>query len=239
MINRTKTGIPGFDKLTEGGLPTGSNILLSGSPSTGKTIFGLQYLYQGAKDFDEPGLYISYEESQENLIRTAEKLGFNIRKLMDQKKIILKTFQKEPLVLQTLIADIKRQVKGYNIKRIVIDSLTTLLFRKTDEELNNKNQMENNKRFVSNLILDLSQIQETTKILISEVEGDDERRLASESVSPFLCDGIIFIKYRTMGGINSRELVIRKMRLTNHATGFHPLQITKRGILIKELSEDL
>jgi len=72
--------------------------------------------------------------------------------------------------------------------------------------------------------------------LISEVEGDDERKLASESVSPFLCDGIVFIKYRTMGGKYSRELVVRKMRNTHNSSDFHPLVINDNGIRVKKLT---
>jgi len=71
------------------------------------------------------------------------------------------------------------------------------------------------------------------------VEGDDERKLASESASPFLCDGIIFVKYRTMGGNYSRELIVRKMRHTKNKTGFYPLEIGPTGITLKDPEEGM
>jgi len=237
QIARTKTGIAGFDKLIEGGFPSGSTILLSGSPATGKTILGLNFLYNGAVTFEEPGLYISYEETKENIIKTAKQFDWDFDRLLADKKILIKTFQKEPLVLDTIIADIKRQIKGYGIERIVIDSLTTLNFRRNAEEADREQHLSEEtkvKKFIFGLMDGLSEFKDATKIMISEVEGDDERKLASESVSPFLCDGIIFIKYRTMGGAYSRELVVRKMRHTNNKTGFYPMEITKKGIAVKE-----
>jgi len=235
---KTKTGIKGFDKLVDGGFPIGSNILLSGSPATGKTIFGLEYLYNGAAKYNENGLYISYEESKENLLKTCKQFGWKIDKLVDEKKINIISFQKEELFLETLMADIKRQIEGYNIKRIVIDSLTTLNYLRVCEykqDIKSMPQEYELKKFLYKLIMWLSKFTQTTKILITEVEGDSEKRLASDDVSPFLCDGIVFIKYRTMGGFNSRDLIVRKMRHINNNSEFKPFQITNKGIVIKDM----
>jgi len=60
-MDRTKSGIPGIDELLEGGFPRGSNVLLSGGAGTGKTIMGMQYLYNGAVNYDEPGLFVTLE----------------------------------------------------------------------------------------------------------------------------------------------------------------------------------
>ena len=67
-MERIKTGVPGFDGLIEGGIPKGRSVLVSGATGTGKTIFCMQYLYNGAKQFKEPGIYVTLDE-RPNLIR--------------------------------------------------------------------------------------------------------------------------------------------------------------------------
>ena len=73
--DRVKVGIEGFDVLVQGGFPRGKIVLLSGTAGTGKTIFALQYLYKGAHEFNEPGLYITFEEGSENLKNQALQFG--------------------------------------------------------------------------------------------------------------------------------------------------------------------
>lgn len=84
-IKRINTGIKGLDRLMQGGIPKGSPILVSGSPGTGKTILGLQFLYYGAKN-NEPGIYITFEEPKESIIIAAENFGWNLRDLEKKKK---------------------------------------------------------------------------------------------------------------------------------------------------------
>ncbi len=66
-MERVPTGIKGFDNLVEGGLPLGSTVLVSGSPGTGKTILGLEYIYRGANDFGETGMFISFEQDPKDI----------------------------------------------------------------------------------------------------------------------------------------------------------------------------
>ena len=92
MKNQVKTGITGFDELVEGGFPKGKCILLSGTPGTGKTIFSLQYIYNGAKRFKEKSLYISFEENKEHLFSQAKKFGWDLEKLENEKKVLSRAF---------------------------------------------------------------------------------------------------------------------------------------------------
>ncbi|MBW2989502.1 AAA family ATPase [Candidatus Woesearchaeota archaeon] len=239
-MERVKTGIPGFDELVEGGIPSGSNILLSGSPATGKTIFGLQFLYEGALMYDEPGLYISYEEPRENLIKTTERFDWDIERMAGRNKLIIRSFPDETLFFDTFMADIRKAVKDYGIKRIVIDSLTTLCFQRSIEEEHGDRHLseeEREKKFIFKLVSSLRDIKGATKLLISEVEGDDEGKLASEKASPFLCDGIIWIKFLTMGGTHSRQLIVRKMRHTRNVSAFTNLRISSAGISVEKMSD--
>ena len=79
-VRRIRTGIKGFDKLIQGGFPEASTILLTGSPGTGKTIFGLQFLYNGAARFRDKGLYVTFEQTERALLEQANLFGWNLEK---------------------------------------------------------------------------------------------------------------------------------------------------------------
>ena len=89
MEDRVKTGIKGLDELIGGGLPKNSSILLSGEAGTGKTIFSLQFIYSGAKDFDEAGIYVTFEEKPEELRKEASQFGWDFKKYEAKKKIVI------------------------------------------------------------------------------------------------------------------------------------------------------
>ena len=84
-VERIKTGIKGFDKLVKGGFPAASTILVTGSPGTGKTIFALQFLYNGASKFREKGLYVTFEQNEEALKDQGKLFGWDIEKLIKNK----------------------------------------------------------------------------------------------------------------------------------------------------------
>src|SRR5437899_12633622 len=84
---RVSTGVPGLDDMLEGGFPTGSLITLAGRPGTGKTIFGSQFLYQGARESGEPGMYVSMLEGRKAYFRNMNRLGLDL--LPPEKKDLL------------------------------------------------------------------------------------------------------------------------------------------------------
>src|SRR3954465_9097808 len=89
ILRKTPTGIAGLDEITHGGLPKGRPTLISGSPGCGKTIFGLEFLVNGIQDFDEPGIFLAFEETAEDLIKNVSSLGFDLRKLEETEKLIV------------------------------------------------------------------------------------------------------------------------------------------------------
>jgi len=120
-LERVKTGIPGFDELIEGGIPKGFNILLVGQPGTGKTIFGLQYLVNGAMN-GENGIYVSLDSPNELVKAQARQFGWDVDALEKEGKI---TFLKIPLDKPkiNLFDMLEEEIKAAHAERLVFDSL--------------------------------------------------------------------------------------------------------------------
>lgn len=234
MVERVKTGIRGLDKLIDGGIPKGYNVLLSGSPGTGKTIFGIEFLKNGFLKFKEPGLFITFEETPSNLIMQAKQLGIDLKNLKQNNKVLIKTLpEKDNLNESILFKIIDDAIKEHKIKRVVIDSLDTysnniLSYEDQDKFLSGNLLI---KRSVYRLIKRLQKYSEITKLLISESEEKAEN-LSKDGVSEFLCDGVIKIQYLTMGGQYSCQLKVRKMRSTKIDPDLFPMEINSRGITI-------
>ncbi|MEJ2259590.1 MAG: ATPase domain-containing protein, partial [Nitrosopumilaceae archaeon] len=86
---KIRTGIPGFDLIVDGGLKEGKTIVLSGESGSGKSTFGMQFLYNGALDFEEPGIFVTLSQSPQELVHDFESYGWDIAKLIDEEKIMI------------------------------------------------------------------------------------------------------------------------------------------------------
>ncbi len=89
---KSPTGIQGFDEITGGGLPSGRPTLICGGAGCGKTLFGIEFLVRGATQFNEPGVFMSFEETNEELVKNVASLGFDLENLVRQKKLHWTTF---------------------------------------------------------------------------------------------------------------------------------------------------
>src|SRR6056297_868017 len=88
-LPKSPSGIKGFDEITFGGLPRGRPALVCGGAGSGKTLFGMEFLVRGAIDYQEPGLFVSFEESEADLVSNFASLGFDLKKLEAEKRISL------------------------------------------------------------------------------------------------------------------------------------------------------
>jgi circadian clock protein KaiC len=228
-MERAKTGITGFDELVDGGIPAGSVVLISGTPGTGKTIFGLEFLHNGAALYQERGLFVSFEEKKDNLYRQAKAFGWKLEELERKGKIIISSIPTQSLEKSTP-DHIVSIIRENNIKRVVVDSLSTLTMN-TPTLTNDPHTLETLavKRFIYSFIQKIGSTGATT-ILVSHSHNDS--MLSIDGVSEFVCDGIIKIHSQTLGGDFTRALKIAKMRSIKTDEDIHPLEITPKGLRV-------
>jgi KaiC/GvpD/RAD55 family RecA-like ATPase len=222
-VERVPTGIEGFDEIIQGGFVRGSTVMLSGGAGTGKTIFGLQYLFNGISKHGEGGVYISFNETKESIYRHAKLFGWDLEKLEAENKFAFIKY--EPHEVDTILSEgggsIKDTIDALGAKRMVIDSLTsyTLLFENAYKE--------------SEAILDLLTILRRwgiTTLVIAEVGETEWERSQDRSV--FLSDGVILTYYLRKELSRNRALEVIKMRDTFHLEKICPFNITNRGIIV-------
>ena len=133
-LRKTPTGIQGFDEITNGGLPAGRPTLVCGGAGCGKTLFGMEFIVRGATDFNEPGVFMSFEETNEELINNVISLGFDLEKLVREKKIALDHVHIErseieetgEYDLEGLFIRLGYAIDSIGAKRVVLDTIESL-----------------------------------------------------------------------------------------------------------------
>jgi circadian clock protein KaiC len=219
--NRVPTGVKGLDDMTEGGFPRGSLILLAGSPGSGKTIASAQYLYSGASDQGDNGVYISFVERESVFLKNMERFGFNFERLKNEGKfrfLDMITPGNEAFSVDTINYALK-EIQLMKTQRLVIDSFTALstTFNRTTDA-----------RVILHLLEKVMCEFGCTTLLVVEVPtGRTELGLGFEE---FVADGLIlFETVEEKLGIRKRA-VIRKMRGTNHSQNYCNIVIGDRGL---------
>src|SRR3989344_5257673 len=212
-MNRVPTGINGLDELIEGGFPEGRAMLLAGGCGTGKTVFCMQYIYNGAKKYGEPGIYVTLDERPELLRQDMGVFGWDIRKLEDIDKLML---------------EIMRVAKRINAKRLVIDSIPALGFNFQSEI-----EIRNAIRKLSYLLMRIG----VTTIMTTE-SGDQENKFGKFGIEEYVVDGVLVVHYMGIGTRSNRTMHIRKMRATKHSEELHPMTISEKGITIQKVGKE-
>jgi KaiC/GvpD/RAD55 family RecA-like ATPase len=215
---RISTGIPGLDKLVEGGFLSNSVILVSGSAGAGKSIFGMQFLKAGAEK-KEKVLYISTEESVTNIKNGFKIFGWDLDKL----KIDVISMSPDELE-EDWVTVLNTKVDKEGIKRIVIDSVSLIgLYYKDEYSI---------RRYLYRLISSLKE-RDVCCILVSEIP-EGEKKFSRTGVAEFVADGVIVLEYLGTGSSRyQRGLTVRKMRWTQHNQDIHPYKIVRsKGIVL-------
>ncbi len=230
------TGIGDFDALfAHKGYPKGNSIVVMGGPGSGKSIFGMQYVYNGASKYDEPGVFVTLEEVPSKIRRNMQHFGWDLKALEDTGKLVIvdaasprvmsegveKEVIERGLNVENLMANVEDIIKETNAKRIVIDSLSVMgIYSKSEFELRTQ---------LLTLASSLSSLGCTT-LVIAEAKTDDIgiREFPPET---YMFDGVITLRYDTDS--QDRKIAIRKMRGTKHVLGSFKFTIDDDGINVK------
>ncbi len=222
ILERVPTGIKGLDDAMSGGFIKDSVNLVAGSPGSGKSIFAMQYLVNGTKKYNEPGVYITFEERKDKLTQYMGNFGWDLKSLIASKKVeileqspvdIKKATAKEMLGLKFKV------MKELKAKRLVIDSISafSLLFQDDFE-----------KRTANMQLFEMLRDWGVTTLLTAEYDIEDHKAMPLD----FEVDSIVWLYNMKKTDVRTRALEIYKMRGSRHLQKIFPLEISDRGIII-------
>ncbi len=225
MTTRVSTGIPKMDSLLEGGLLENSVTMITGTTGTGKTIFCLQFLWEGLQK-GEPCVYLSLEEDAEEIKADARMFGWDLDAY--EKKGLFRIMFHDPF--ETDVSSVLvNQIEYIKAKRLAVDSLSMLGLYMKDRATVRK-QLGKLMKAVKNA--------GCTSLVTSEIM-EDSKALSRFGVEEFVVDGVIILNYLGMGSEANRSIQIRKMRRTAHGKDIYPFKIDDKGIVLVGGSESL
>ncbi len=227
-LPKCTTGIQGLDEITSGGLPRGRPTLVCGSAGCGKTLLGIEFLVRGATLFNEPGVFIAFEETAEELSQNVRSLGFDLEALIEKKKLAVDYIYVErseieetgEYDLEALFIRLGFAIDSIGAKRIVLDTLETLF-----AGLPNPAILRSELR---RLFRWLKEKGVTAIITAERGSGSFTRHGLEEYVS----DCVLLLDHRVDGQISTRRLRIVKYRGSSHGTNEFPFLIDEGGISV-------
>lgn len=235
-IARVPTGIHGFDELIGGGLPERSVNLVSGPAGSAKSLLAMQFVYNGVKDYGEPGIFITLEESRDNILRAMSGYGMEIERyegklvLLDMSEIRRRCNLSEEAAVVGFeaLSELLDNLLGMTrAKRLSLDSLTAVGLHYEDSAGILRRELF---RFASNL-----REKEVTTLLVTEsIEGG---ALTRYGIEQFITDSFVVLGLEEVKGELRRTLTVRKMRFTKHDTTKHPILIGPAGVHVSAESK--
>jgi circadian clock protein KaiC len=227
-LQKQRTGIPGFDEITRGGLPAGRASLVCGSAGAGKTLFAMEFLVRGATLYNEPGVFMSFEESSEELATNVASLGFDLDQLVADKKLVLDyVFIERSEIEETgeydlegLFLRLGHAIDSIGAKRVVLDTLEALFSALPNEAIIRAE--------LRRLFRWLKEKGVTALITCERGEG----RLTRYGLEEYVADCVILLDHRVQNQISTRRLRIVKYRGTSHGTNEYPFLIDEKGFSV-------
>jgi len=226
-VQKCPTGIAGFDQITEGGLPRNRTTLITGSPGSGKTLWGIDFVVAGAIQYNEPGVFISFEETVEELYEDVASLNMDLRGLVSQKKIHVehvilerRDVQQTDFNLEGIFILLEHAIDSFGAKRVVLDSIESLFAGLTDFGI---------LRIEVKRLFRWLRDKKVTAIITSEPgKGLYSRHGLEEYVS----DCLLFLDNRVSEQISIRRIRVVKYRGSNHGTNEYPFVIDEAGLSV-------
>jgi len=227
-LEKESTGIPGFDEITRGGVPKGRPTLICGSAGAGKTLFAMEFLVRGATQFNEPGVFISFEESDEELATNVASLNFDLHELVAEKKLVLDyVFIERSEIEETgeydlegLFLRLDHAITSIGAKRIVLDTLEAL-FSALPNEAIIRAELRRLFRWLK---------EKGLTVVITCERGNGT--LTRYGLEEYVADCVILLDHRVHNQISTRRMRIVKYRGTSHGTNEYPFFIDEKGFSV-------
>jgi len=221
------TGIGGLDEITEGGLPRGRPTLIAGASGTGKTLLAMQFLVNRASNYGESGLFVTFEESAPEMITNFASFGWDLDKLMEQRKLAIEcvSVSDVPITetgaysLDGLLIRLDNAISSIEARHIVLDPMQMLYTQLSDVPL---------LRGELQRLLQWLKSKEVTTIVTSE----RQEGVSSQSLESYASDCVILLGNRISDTVATRHLRIAKYRGSRHATDEFPFYIGERGLSV-------
>ena len=228
MLPKAATGIQGLDEITGGGLPKGRTTLVCGSAGCGKTMFAMEFLVRGAQQYGEPGVFVSFEESAEDLAQNVASMGFDLKALAARKKLLIDhvrvvrseieetgNFDLEGLFIRVGLA-----IDSIGAKRVVLDTLEALFGGFSNTAI---------LRAEIRRLFEWLKQKGVTAVVTGE-RGDGT--LTRHGLEEYVSDCVILLDHRVVNQLTARRLRIVKYRGSVHGTDEYPFLIREKGISV-------
>jgi circadian clock protein KaiC len=219
-VARMRTGISKLDELLGEGIPRGSSIIVSGVAGSGKTVLGLEFLYRGARDQDEKGIYFSFEETEERLRSTARGLGWDLDREIDRGMVRIVFIPQPDILVDRDLLEIQRHVESFEARRVVLDSMSVFLHKIDDKSI------ARDKVF---WLASIIQNQEAVGFFANDVASGTTGHTRF-GVEETVMDGLLLLSWEQEGLERHRYVEVNKLRNTGHASGRHSMTIGPGGI---------
>ena len=234
-IERVKTGVPGLDELIEGGFPRGDTLLVAGKSGTGKSILATQFLYNGAVQYGEPGVFVTLEEPPHLIRRNMFRFGMDLAKLEQEGKLTIVDLSPSKEVtpvtigeypsfdLSGLEAIIINHIKKIKAKRVVIDTLSIMAYKFRNRDI----LREEFFKLTANITRTGA-----TLLLTSEIPAQHDG-LGVFDIEAFLVSGVIILYNEKISDTSrSRSIEVLKLRGSKHSSRIHSMRITDEGLRV-------
>jgi len=231
-LPKSLTGIRGLDEITRGGLPRGRPTLVCGGPGSGKTLLALTFLVNGAVQFDEPGVLMTFEENVEEIASDVASLGFALPELVASKKLAVDYVRVErseieetgEYDLEGLFVRLDYAIRTVGAKRVVLDTIESLFAGLKDDAI-----LRSELRRLFRWLKD----QGVTAVITGE---RGEGLLTKQGLEEYVSDAVILLDHRVHDQVSTRRLRVVKYRGSHHGTNEYPFLIDAAGISVLPVS---